>query len=99
MDNLHCPYCGKAIEPTDRDVTRHGDFNFLWHIQCVRKANRPTIIRLEEENVRLRKVLEDLRFIINESHGVVGYHLNGDVATWEEFGYPEEIDEVLTALA
>jgi hypothetical protein len=54
---------------------------------------------LEEERRRnndcLREVLENLRSIISESKGVVGWHLNGDIAEWDEFGYPERIDEVL----
>jgi len=32
----------------------------------------------------LENGIEDIRRLINESEGVVGYHLNGNIATWDE---------------
>lgn len=28
--------------------------------------------------------IKEMRDVMNESHGVDGYHLNGDIATWDE---------------
>ena len=33
--------------------------------------------------------------LIDESSGVVGYHLNGEVATWEELGIREEVEAAI----
>ena len=33
---------------------------------------------------RLEKIVESLGEIISESDGVAGWHLNGDVAEWDE---------------
>lgn len=42
---------------------------------------------------KLKKGIESVRSLINESEGVIGLHLNGDIATWNELengGYMEE---------
>ena len=36
--------------------------------------------------VEFESKIEDFEAIIRDSKGVAGYHLNGDVALWEEFG-------------
>ena len=33
--------------------------------------------------------------LMDESSGVVGYHLNGEVATWEELGIREEVESAI----
>lgn len=33
--------------------------------------------------------------LMDESSGVVGYHLNGEVATWEELALREELEAVV----
>lgn len=43
----------------------------------------------------MREVLEEILAIVNESRGVAGWHLNGDIAPWDEFGYPQKINVVL----
>jgi myosin heavy subunit len=52
-------------------------------------------VKLETSNTAMRKTLIEVRNIIDESEGVTGWHLNGDIASWGEFGYPEDIDAVL----
>ena len=45
---------------------------------------------LEEEREELTLAadrLNELSRLINQSDGVAGYHLNGDVAPWSEFEY------------
>ena len=33
--------------------------------------------------------------LMDESSGVVGYHMNGEVATWEELGIREEVEAAI----
>ena len=41
------------------------------------------------------RTLESVLALINESFGVVGYHLNGEVAKWEELGIREELEAAI----
>ena len=41
------------------------------------------------------RTLESVLALINESFGVVGYHLNGEVAKWEELGIREEVEAAI----
>ena len=43
----------------------------------------------------LLRALESVLALINESFGVVGYHLNGEVAKWEELGIREEVEAAI----
>lgn len=47
------------------------------------------------DNERLRKALEGMLEIVSESEGVAGYHLNGDVAAWNEFDALNLVREAL----
>lgn len=40
--------------------------------------------RLEAENARYRKAVEYMEGVMSDSNGVDGFHLNGDIATWDE---------------
>lgn len=40
--------------------------------------------KLREENRKLRLGIKAVRDLINESSGVVGLHLNGDIAAWPD---------------
>ena len=42
--------------------------------------------QLAEDNAKLREALQGLVAVVGESTGVCGYHLNGDIAEWDEFG-------------
>jgi hypothetical protein len=42
------------------------------------------IADLKVENERLRRALDAVQALIDESQGVCGLHLNGDIATWDE---------------
>ena len=44
----------------------------------------------------LLAALEALMGIVSDSHGVSGYHRNGDIAEWDEF---DEINIAIAALA
>jgi len=40
----------------------------------------------------LADALGSVLSLMDESSGVVGYHMNGEVATWEELGIREEVE-------
>ena len=53
------------------------------------------------ERDRFRRLLERVRYelyIIDESEGVAGFHLNGDIAAWDEGELPNLRDEIANAL-
>ena len=51
--------------------------------------------KAEQQRDKLLAVLENLLAITNDSQGVAGYHLNGDVAQWGEFPEVAEADAVI----
>lgn len=56
---------------------------------------------LARENARLRmairQTLEELT-IMDDSQGVAGWHLNGNVATWDEVGFEDLRDALIRVL-
>ena len=63
--------------------------------KLVQKAELADAAMLVEKDALLRQAMEALEAlegfanIINDSQGVKGYHLNGDIAEWDEF---DEVD-------
>ena len=53
--------------------------------------------QLERELAVARKGLEAVESLINESHGVSGLHLNGDLAPWNELRTGGRFEEWLIA--
>ncbi|NCC95658.1 MAG: hypothetical protein EOM02_02350 [Synergistales bacterium] len=53
------------------------------------------IDRLKAEKAELMEALEGLANVIDESEGVAGWHLNGAVAPWSEFGFAQKIEDVI----
>lgn len=51
---------------------------------------------LSTENARLREALAGMVAIADDSQGVAGYHMNGDIAEWDEF---DALDLAQAALA
>lgn len=43
----------------------------------------------------LIEILSDIQSVISESRGIIGYHLNGDVALWDEFDCFRNIPAVI----
>lgn len=60
------------------------------------QAGQPTYSELLAQRDELAKALRGMLNIMNDSHGVAGYHLNGNVADWGEF---EEVDAASAALS
>jgi hypothetical protein len=57
------------------------------------KKHIDRIEALEQENAKLRKGIKTVRILIDESHGVAGLHLNGEIAAWDTLelgGWAEE---------
>ena len=50
--------------------------------RCCRAVEK--IERLTAENSAMREALDDFVMLIAESNGVDGWHLNGDIAEWNE---------------
>lgn len=46
--------------------------------------SRDDVQKLTDENGVYREVINDFKYLIKDSDGVTGLHLNGDIATWEE---------------
>ena len=49
------------------------------------------IEKQKKEIVRLHVIISGMQYITRNSHGVAGWHLNGDIATWEELLDSEEL--------
>ena len=64
-----------------------------WMRQLTAKGNR--IERLEDERLELIKAIESFLDLVGDSHGVSGYHLNGDIAEWDEFECVGEAYELI----
>lgn len=54
------------------------------------------VVELEATVLHLQTVIKGILAIINQSEGVAGWHLNGEIAKWEEFGYPKELEQALS---
>ncbi|MHB9319277.1 hypothetical protein ACP3TG_09180 [Phytobacter diazotrophicus] len=57
-----------------------------FELACLRELVAVTEQRdaLVVENVALKKVISDVQGVYYKSDGVAGYHLNGQIATWDE---------------
>ena len=62
---------------------KDGDISSLTEINRLQSEENK---RLSEDNAKLREALQGLVAVVGESTGVCGYHLNGDIAEWDEFG-------------
>ncbi|HFM3393355.1 TPA: hypothetical protein ACG676_001394 [Escherichia coli] len=51
---------------------------------------------LAAENAAMHETIEAVRSVADNSSGIAGWHLNGDIATWEEI-FPEINDIETTA--
>lgn len=83
----------KAFNSLCRDGIREGDVDDVLSAQALISKERGM---KRNAGVELYDALEGLLGIIEESAGVDGYHMNGEVAEWGEF---EEVNEAYEALA
>lgn len=81
-----CPRCGGGT----RIIYHNGDDSLLQCDGCGKHFGQQNA-RIAE----LEKFIEGILGTMQESTGIVGYHLNGDIATWDELGLIEEATELL----
>lgn len=62
----------------------------------VRWCKSDDVEPLEESHAEILSALQDLLAIVENSRGVLGYHLNGDVAEWGEF---HEVEQAFAAVS
>jgi hypothetical protein len=74
-------YNGQALSPSGESVSESV------------KQNPTELAELEVAAMRL--AIEGVLAIIRESCGVAGWHLNGEIAAWSEFNYPEELEAAI----
>jgi hypothetical protein len=60
------------------------------------------LFEFEDENALLiaaapdmLDTLQDILYIMNNSRGITGWHLNGNIAEWEEFEFFDKIHAVI----
>lgn len=58
-------------------------------------AYETTVTALRSRLAQAETALQAVRNLVTDSEGVTGYHLNGDIAAWDEF---EEIANLDTTL-
>lgn len=78
-------------ENVTMDGGRHVEVKFDW---------RPSVEdfqTMQDTITELVGALEGMKGIIDDSDGVVGYHLNGDVATWDGY-FRDEVTDIEHAL-
>ena len=88
--------CNPLVEQLEARIRYLRESRELWEGSCqVLEAVR---LRLETENKKLREGVEAVKTLINESYGVAGLHLNGDVAPWDELLEGGKFEEWLLPL-
>ena len=56
-------------------------------------------VRLREENEKLRAGIKAVRELIDESFGVAGLHLNGEIAPWDSLEQGGTFEEWMLAFS
>ena len=83
-----CSVC--IAERNQREQVSRHDSN-LYNMQM-------QIEKLTRERADLLKALESILAIAADSQGVAGYHLNGDIAEWDEFECVDEAYKLIKQL-
>lgn len=79
----HACHCD-VIESAEGDMVDYEDYAAL-EARCA---------ALAAENAAMHETIEAVRSVADNSSGIAGWHLNGDIATWEEI--LPEINEIET---
>lgn len=82
-----CRHKGCPIEYSETPILRM--FSVMaWNTRPIEDAQAARIAELE-------KFIKGILATMQESTGIVGYHLNGAIATWDELGLIEEATKLL----
>ena len=90
MSEVNCNAAYNDLQK-DRDVTKA---KLFISDEKLREAE-VEVERLRKEKERLMIVLNTISDIVSDSDGVAGYHLNGDIASWDSFGFMDAIQDAL----
>jgi hypothetical protein len=64
--------------------------------QCQEIENIAAYVeQFDQQSETMRNLLSDILHLMENSHGVTGWHLSGNVAEWSEFPYIDAIAEAL----
>ena len=77
--NHLCGYCDQTLTP---DLIDELTQNIVTDLQLTPFSPGPSHLGLEAREF-LNLLLDDLDALIDNSEGVAGLHLNGDIASWE----------------
>lgn len=69
--------------------------NLLENRTDIGAAEVSRLMQLEQQRDKLMAALENIIAITNDSQGVAGYHLNGDIAEWDSFQEIAEAEAVI----
>jgi hypothetical protein len=79
--------------PTYNNNACQGAADCRWNISITRPLTMEELVQNYEERGEAIKQLLD---IVNESEGIIGWHLNGDVLLWEQVEQIPMMEEALT---
>lgn len=90
-----CPECGEAFffEHISSWVSR--ELEEQRREKAKAQGKQKERAELEASAVAMMLAIEGVLAIIRESDGVAGWNLNGEIAPWSKFGYPEELDAAI----
>ena len=79
----------EAIHVLAAEVQRLRELNLIYGRQdstnrFIIANHELSLAHLYKENQKVREGIESVRCLINNSSGVAGLHLNGDLAPWED---------------
>lgn len=97
MSEPSCDKRGHIMSPTSPRCGVCGVYSsqMMLVTREVYEQTRQRLAAAEARNVTLQKGIDAVQSLINESHGVAGLHLNGDVATWSSLLAGGEYEEWL----
>jgi len=87
----------KALYETSKVIAETGDKNGN-DIINIRQQDKDKIDELENKLVEQQAALDWFNGLMSESKGIAGYHLNGNIALWDEFEIPNTCAEELAKL-
>jgi len=83
----------ERIRKLQNEITELGDENTVLRVDAINYRSR-----IRELEARFNKAQKSLNFflcLVNESNGIAGWHLNGDIAPWGD--WQDEIDAAFAA--
>ena len=107
MSTYRCDVCAADLVADDANIRTAEKAGAVFMAVCKKcsDAGSRITVRTKESEANARLIasapdllaaLETLMGIVSDSHGVSGYHRNGDIAEWDEF---DEINVAIAALA